>query len=180
MPYDPRAIANYFLELAKAQGVEDLTPPKIQKLVYFANGWNLAIRDVPLIDEQVEAWRWGPVIRSLYRAFRQYGNQPVGEPAILFTYEADDSGDFVPCETIPTIDDRPEDAEFTKELLKRVWDVYGKYTPAQLSNLTHQDGSPWHEVYLRYHGEIPRGTDISPELIRDYFVRQARAKATAR
>ena len=37
MRYDPRAVANYFLELAEAHG-QGLTPMKLQKLVYFANG----------------------------------------------------------------------------------------------------------------------------------------------
>ena len=73
MPYDPKAIANYFLDLARAQE-KALTPLKIQKLVYFANGWHLAIKGVPLINEQVEAWRFGPVIPSLYTHFERMGN----------------------------------------------------------------------------------------------------------
>ncbi len=179
MAYSPKAIANYFLELANAQ-LRDLTPLKLQKLVYFANGWHLAIKSEPLINEQVEAWKFGPVIPSLYRAFRHYRDQPVTEPASAFEFEYDEDGDWVTTEEItPTVDDCPQEAEFTKALLRRVWEIYGKYTAIQLSNLTHQDGSPWHTVYVQYHGEIPRGTDIPRGLMREYFLGLVRAKATA-
>ncbi|MGZ3389845.1 MAG: Panacea domain-containing protein, partial [Isosphaeraceae bacterium] len=76
MPYDARAIANYFLERARREG-KALDQMKIQKLVYFANGWHIAIKGEPLIDEQVEAWRYGPVIQSLRDALREYGDQAI-------------------------------------------------------------------------------------------------------
>ena len=50
---------------------------KVQKLVYYAHGWHLGLADAPLIGELVEAWRWGPVIRSLYAALAEFGNQPI-------------------------------------------------------------------------------------------------------
>lgn len=179
MPYDPKAIANYFLAIANAQG-QTLSPLKIQKLVYFANGCHLAIKDVPLINEQVEAWAYSPVIPSLYREFRRYGDQPVTEPATVLSYDSEDPFDSNACETVPTLDDRPADAPFSRTLLDRIWEIYGDYSAIQLSNLTHQDGAPWHQVSMRYHGEIPRGTDIPPEVIRDYFVKLARSKGAAR
>jgi uncharacterized phage-associated protein len=46
MPYDPKAIANYFLTLA-ADHDQTLDPMMIQKSVYFAHGWHLAILDTP-------------------------------------------------------------------------------------------------------------------------------------
>jgi hypothetical protein len=73
MPYPAAAIANEFLELAKANG-QALTPMQIQKLVYFAHGWNLAITGEPLIWERVEPWDYGPVVRNLYRNLREFGS----------------------------------------------------------------------------------------------------------
>ena len=54
MAYDARAIANFFLDKA-GEDKQSLDQMKIQKLVYYANGWHLALRSSPLIDEQVEA-----------------------------------------------------------------------------------------------------------------------------
>src|SRR5438552_18215648 len=71
--YDPKAIANFFIETAAAEG-KKLTPLQLIKLVYFAHGWYLGLTGEPLIDEPPEAWRYGPVIPSLYHALKDYGN----------------------------------------------------------------------------------------------------------
>lgn len=48
------SIANFFIQ----KGMEDRKPVdqmKIQKLVYFAHGWSLAIANKALLNEAVEA-----------------------------------------------------------------------------------------------------------------------------
>ena len=76
-PYRACAIANYFLERAER---EPITQMKVQKLVYFAHGWHLGITQKPLINEQVEAWPYGPVIPSLYQDLKRWGADPITEP----------------------------------------------------------------------------------------------------
>jgi uncharacterized phage-associated protein len=174
MPFDARAIANFFVSTALAKG-DQITPLKLQKLVYFAQGWHLALADRPLIDEQVEAWRYGPVIPSVYRAFRDYGDNPiVGPTSYLITKSSGPGAKVVSIEDlefeeiIPTIDDYPEAAKI-RPLLDRVWDIYGGYSAIQLSNITHQSGTPWDQVNREYNGEIPKGTDIPAQKMKDYF-----------
>ena len=175
MPYDARAIANYFLDVADAHG-EQLSPLKIQKLVYFANGWHLALRNAPIIDEQVEAWPYGPVIPSLYRAFRKYGDQPISGRAERVVTESHDTWKTSLGRSRPSIDDqRGWRSEFAKMFLNRIWEIYGGYTAIQLSNLTHQEGTPWHTVFLENNGRIPKGTDIPQSLMKHYFLRQSKA-----
>src|SRR5208282_4587731 len=70
--YPSMAVANWFIE-----NLSRVDPLKLQKLVYFAHGWHLALRDQPLIDELVEAWDYGPVVPSLYHQFKRYGNQSI-------------------------------------------------------------------------------------------------------
>ncbi|MCL6584270.1 MAG: DUF4065 domain-containing protein [bacterium] len=119
MAYDAKAIANYFLDLAKSKG-EKLTLMKLLKLIYFAHGWHLAITGKPLIDEQVEAWQYGPVIPSVYHEFKGFGNQPITrseiDPQLLKLFDIE----------VPAIH---EDDSFTKSLLNKIWDTYGADVP---------------------------------------------------
>ena len=133
MPFSADAIANYFIDRAKecdAQAVPPLTPMKVQKLVYYANGWHLAIKDEPLINEPIEAWRFGPVIHSLYREFKGFGEQPVSRHARNARYC---EGQIVPYE--PSLqDESPDEAtrQFVQSLLDKVWEIYSPYTAIQL------------------------------------------------
>lgn len=40
---------------------------KLQKLCYFAQGWHLTWLGDPLFDDEIKAWRYGPVVYTLYR-----------------------------------------------------------------------------------------------------------------
>jgi len=179
MPYDARAIANYFLERARREG-KALDQMKIQKLVYFANGWHIAIRGEPLIDEQVEAWRYGPVIQSLRDALREYGDQAIDAPISYLVPRVGVNVLDAIEEVVRTIDTaNAPDLDFVRALLDRVWQVYGKYTGIQLSNMTHEPGSPWDQVNARYGGQIPKRTDIPVEMIREHFRALARKKVAS-
>jgi len=122
------AIANYFIRKSAETRIP-LTPMKLIKLVYIAHGWTLALTGKPLLREPIEAWKFGPVIESLYHAFKSYGNTSIPpQAATQATIQGDNVGEI-------------------KRILDKVWDSYAKYTPAQLSTLTHQTGTPWSEVY---------------------------------
>ena len=73
--YNPIIIANYFLS---KYGVDyNITPMKLVKLVYIAHGWHLGITNNALIDENPEAWKYGPVIPRVYHTFKKFGKNPV-------------------------------------------------------------------------------------------------------
>ena len=76
MPYDTLAIANAFIGLAAEAG-ERLTPTKSQKLVYYAHGWNLASYGKPLLGEVIQAWSFGPVVRSVCNRLRRHGGREI-------------------------------------------------------------------------------------------------------
>ena len=76
MSHDPKAVANYFLDCAKEDG-ESLTLLKLVKLVYLAHGWHLGLTGDPLIKENVEAWRYGPVVPSIYHDLKIFGNNAI-------------------------------------------------------------------------------------------------------
>ena len=108
---------------------------KVQELVYLASGEHLAIKGEPLIDEQVEAWRYGPVIPSLHHAFHPPGDPPFDVPAsyLIPPGHRETSPDAIE-EVVPTIDTPiAPDHDFVRHLLDRVWQIYGKYTGIELS-----------------------------------------------
>lgn len=127
MAYDPATVANHFISLASEED-RRLTPMQLVKLSYMAHGFSLAIKDRPLLDEPVEAWRYGPVIPSLYRKLKTHGNGGVDKAISR----------FFSTESLAS-----EDAD----LIAAVYKKYGRLTGGQLSFLTHKVGTPWHDAY---------------------------------
>src|SRR6267143_2519586 len=158
-PYSAKSVANYFLELASSKG-QGLSPMKLQKLVYFAHGWHLALFHKPLIDERVQAWRYGPVIPSVYHEFKRFGAQSITGTAT----DLDKNGLYLPL--------IPEEDKQTRAFLNRIWDVYAKFSGVQLSNMTHAPGSPW-AIAWDEGGGMPE-VAINDEMIRDHFVAKSK------
>jgi uncharacterized phage-associated protein len=161
MPYKALEVANYFLDLAK-RDKKPISPMKLQKLVYFAHGWNLALRNEPLLLERVEAWDYGPVIPAVYHAFKECGRGEIKELAA--SVDLDDDGKIVIADYVLKAD------KDTFALLKRVWDVYRSYTAIQLSNATHDPDGAWFKTYHEGEGAQRRGVDIPDPLIREEFI----------
>jgi len=138
-------VADYFVRVVDEDSGDSMSNLRLQKILYYAQAWYLANFGGPLFADDFEAWMYGPVIPSLYRKYRDYGNGPIPRSR----RELD-------------LDDR------TRELLDEVWDVYGIYSPTQLMNLTHREG-PWIEA----RGDIDPGAPckcvISKEAMRDYY-----------
>lgn len=151
----PKSIANFFLELAASSGTP-LDPMKLQKLVYYANGWYAGYRKQPLLNEPIEAWPYGPVIPSLYHEFKGYGSDPIRHPATEWNSEAKDFNPVAP----------PVDQDL-RTFLSNIWRSYGGYTGIKLSEMTHAPGGPWDVTWRRSGGM--RGVDIPTELIADHF-----------
>lgn len=164
MPFSAEAVANEFLQLAYRDH-KTISPLKMQKLVYFAHGWYLAITGRPLLSEPIQAWQYGPVIPTLYRQFKEWGADPIRFPA---TKEVPGKGTIR-----PKLDDEgsPEEVETARKVIERVWKQYGRLSAAKLTALTHSENTPW----ARLPDKEEPGTVIPDEDIRDYFVRLAKA-----
>jgi uncharacterized phage-associated protein len=173
-PYDTKVIANFFLGLADAEKIP-LTPMKLRKLVYYAHGWHLGLTGKPLLNEEVQAWSFGPVLMSLYKEFADFHSEPINRKATEWECSAGANIlDFITRE--PSIDDYEADSKvFAKELLERVWHVYSGYSATQLSNITHAPGTPWDQVNKRHKGKIPKYATIPDELIETYFREQVKS-----
>jgi uncharacterized phage-associated protein len=153
MRYSPATIANYFLDKASQEG-RALTPMQLLKLVYIAHGWHLGFRGTPLIDEPVQAWRYGPVIHSLYGKVKRFGSTAVTEPL--------STGPF--WERSPEVDD-PQ----VVSILDNVWDGYGHFGGIQLSEMTHMKGSPWWYAWNEQGGSSAYHAVIDDKIIQRFY-----------
>ena len=155
-PYDPIQVANAVIGIAKKDG-RTISPLHLQKLIYYAHGWSLAIFDEALINEELEAWKYGPVIPRVYHEFKYFGSAAIDRPATCI--------DVAGNEITPTV---PEDDKLTWQLLEKVWEVYKGYRAIELSQISHAPGSPWQTAWNSRFGMS--SVTISNESIKDYFV----------
>lgn len=170
MSFQAVAVSNHLVALAHQHG-EAVTPLKLQKLVYFAHGWYLALKEQPLLKERVQAWKYGPVVPELYHALKVSGGGAVSGPATMLTIERESNGELCVRRTTPDIADgaAENDVEFTKALLHKIWDVYGNYSATVLSNATHAPGTAWSVTWDAAKGA--RNVVIPDDLIKADFVK---------
>lgn len=139
-------VANFFIELANNVPEECMTNLRVNKLVYYAQGWALAKLGRPLFNEDIQAWKLGPVIPSVYQAFKPCGSD------IIRNAEGDNTYDMFTSEEL--------------DVLLEVFRTYGQYTTYKLINMTHEKGTPWDIVYSEDTLNIP----IPQESMREYFL----------
>ena len=142
--YTASHIANYFLIKAQVENISDMSVMKVIKLVYIAYAWYYAICEEKLFDEKIEAWRYGPVVPSLYHEFKRFGTQPVDGFSINSTEDIS-----------PVI---AWDDTLTSVILLRVWKSYKKKNAAKLSNITHGEDSFWDQMYNNANGKAGKKT----------------------
>lgn len=102
-------------------GGEYITNLKLQKLLYYMQGFHLAYFDgEPLFDDEIEAWMYGPVVPSVYCEFSPFGNNGIN-------VEYADIIKLTPIE---------------ERLFDEVLNVYGAFSAIGLMNMTHNE-TPW-------------------------------------
>ncbi len=138
-------IANWFLNQIDREAGDAMTHLKLQKLVYYAQAWTLALFGHPLIEEDFEAWAHGPCLLSLWQRFGNCGYEALPEP------------DSVP--------DLPENVT---ELLGEVLDVYGNLSAKYLEELVCNE-EPWIEARDGLSPEIRSKNIISKQAMADYY-----------
>lgn len=127
-----------------------ITTMKLQKLAFFSQGWSLGLIGEPLFSSKFQAWTHGPVCYDLYQRHRgQYFiSSWRGNPANLEDYQ--------------------------ERIVDGVLRNYGALSGSDLSELTHEQGTPWSTT--REQNGISEGgrasAEIDDELIKEYFHRQ--------
>lgn len=135
-------VAKHVLFLSKRDSIS-VSTLKLIKLVYFCQAWALAYNR-SLFDEEIQAWKYGPVIKSVYDSYKHHGSKTI--------YIGDD------------FKENEQLLENDKELIKSVWNVYKKFDAYTLRDMTHEDGTPWEQVY---NGDF--STQIPNDSIENYY-----------
>ena len=147
------SIANYFVDKAICTG-DQIKPLRLMKLVYIAHGYMLAILNRSALNprfDKVEAWKYGPVIPSVYHSFKQYGNNPIKEKTIIIDDENEKDGVYEVNVITPSLEGKDE-----RSICDVVWKNYGSYSDSDLVTMLHKEGSPWAMVYVEGQNiEIP-------------------------
>ena len=124
----------------------------IQKLAYFCHGWHLALLGRPLVDEDFDAWRFGPVLPSVYHQFKVFSSNPipVDHPFVQWQPPLDVNSD-------------------SSQLIDRVLDVYGNAGSFQLVSMSHAPDGPWAKAWE----PSSLSSIIDNESIRQYFLMES-------
>lgn len=142
-----------------AMGGGEFTPMQVLKLTYIAHGYTLAITGKPLFGDRIEAWKYGPVIPTLYNAIKEFGRSPIPR---LYSCRTP--------VTSPDLKTRMDElgrmiGEPNRSIIDAVLKIYGSFAGFQLSNITHMEDTPWktHNKPGKRHVKIPDGT------IKEYY-----------
>lgn len=152
-PYSPDIIADYIISRINADEEGSLINLKLQKLLYYVQGWSLGITKQKFIDCDFEAWVHGPVCRQIYERFKA--------SKTLYSYinlEDRRHSD----EELYSITD--EDRDFIDYILEN----YAGFSGAELESMTHQE-RPWIEAREGCAPMQSCQNKISDEVMKEYF-----------
>ena len=139
MSYNVLDIANKLLALADDGCGELMSNMKLQKMLYYQQGYHLALFDDPLFEDDFEAWMYGPAVPIVYEYYEMNGNNGIQ-----------------PQKTAIKLTNKEE------ALFYEVYRIYGIYSAIGLMNLS-QSEKPWKSV------PIGTGNVISKSSLKMFF-----------
>lgn len=114
---------------------------KVQKLLYYCQGWSLAWTGRPLFDDRIEAWVEGPVVRDVWTDWRHHDDAS-GNQRLVSDDEA--------------------------AIIDAVLQAYGSLSASDLINLTHNE-SPWLDARGDIPADMRSATEISKDAMAGFF-----------
>lgn len=137
-------IADFFINFCYRHG-DYITNLKLQKLLYFAQGWYLAFYNKPLFDDEIQAWVHGPVVPIVYQRFKRYQHNPITEDIA-----------------------EQQLSESIVNHLVDVFEYYGKYSAYDLEKISHES-TPWINARGNLPFDEPSNQAICIEDMRIYY-----------
>ncbi|MFJ5487649.1 Panacea domain-containing protein [Hansschlegelia beijingensis] len=123
----PSEIAKWFINRVDRESGEAITHLKLQKMVYFAQAYYLANFNKALFSEDIQAWAHGPVVPSLFEAYKNCSWNAIGPVAPAKIKDKD-----------------------VLAYLEAAYEKFSKFGAKQLEKMTH-DHAPWRDA----RGDLP-------------------------
>lgn len=145
-----KRISDKLIHFHRVKYEESISPMKLQKLCYYAQGFQIALNEKkPLFSSDFQAWQHGPVTKELYDEYKHFGWKPI-DVEIILSYDQDIKED---------------------EFLTEVVSYFGSYDGATLSAMTHKE-SPWLDARKGIPDSEPSTELITKESLYNYFIQQ--------
>lgn len=119
MAYKALDIANKIISKTDLEHGDTISNLKLQKMMYYQQGFHLAYFGTPLFDEDIVAWQYGPVVPSVYKEYKSFESNSISTSR----------------EGISLSDDE-------EELFNNVYEEYNQFSAVALMKMTHEE-SPW-------------------------------------
>lgn len=122
-------VANFFIDFEDTETSDGMTNLRVNKLLYFAQGWSLVCLKRGLFQDSIKAWKLGPVVEQVYQTFKPCGKNRIDSILGDYSYE-----------------------KFSDEELQLLIDIqreYGKYSTSALVDMTHEPSGPWSKYYVQ-------------------------------
>lgn len=127
MAYKVIDIANKIIAKTDTEHGDSISNLKLQKMLYYMQGFHLAYFGTPLFEDDIVAWQYGPVIPSVYANFKSFGKGNISLP------EDENIIKLTPDE---------------ESLFAEVYEVYGQFSAVKLMEMTHNE-SPWETTEIQ-------------------------------
>lgn len=141
-------VGNTILKRAFSENI-DITPMKLQKLVYIVYKEYMKRTGDSLFSERFEVWKYGPVVSSMYDVFKQNKANAIKK----FGTESDGTVWVVNENSSPNF----------KIVMDEVWDKYKNIDGIRLSEMTHMKDTAWRKA-LRVGSPFLSDNDIKEEV----------------
>ncbi|MBS5783718.1 MAG: DUF4065 domain-containing protein [Clostridium sp.] len=69
-------LAKYVIQLCITEG-HPISNLQLQKILYYLQGYYMALFKRPLFQEDICAWKLGPVVPTVYRCYNYFGAEPI-------------------------------------------------------------------------------------------------------
>lgn len=144
--WDARKIAEYFIWKSQQEN-KPVTNKKLQKLLYYAQAWNLTLNSGKLFKQNIEAWVHGPAVREVYLEYKEFGFEPITKTIDAKSFSF------------------PEEQQ---EIMDQVWKVYGKFDANYLELLSHSE-KPWIDARAGLEPDEGSTNIIDPDSIVNFY-----------
>lgn len=140
--YTAMDVANYIVNYANnTLKASNLTPIKLQKILYYVYVNCLVKQDTKLFNQSIEKWKFGPVVSDVYHNFKMFGTSHIDSTISTFEVDNLENGGF----SVSEVPFDPEKIKLPENVLKIIHATIRELIdvdPFKLVEDTHKE-EPW-------------------------------------